>query len=367
MRPLRMCGRRLRIFLIAGLVVSMIQWPDGAHAQSDVLVLTAPDLPVVRKVVEALNQRAIVANAAGRSGGRVEVRTLAQGQTVAALAQEALPQLHRYRAVFATSMGLARAVQKHNDQIPIVFVGEADPVQMCLADSMQRPGRNATGYMDYLPDDDVKMMEALVYAFPHLQTLYLMVAGSSYYVPDCGPNGRIVKPARPPCVAGLREFDQSLEWLQQTPAALQQARQLGVKIKFMLLCAPEDFTRLATVEPGRRDIGFVFAYQGLYVRHARQLIAQVSASGRPAVFGRRMFATLGGVLALEPILDASDDRVAIDMLLQVLDGRAPATLPVQVPRGFRLTVNAAAAEAQGLRLSLGVLRRADEVIADAPR
>lgn len=348
--------------LLASLASVLIPW-SGEVAAGDVLVLSAPDLPIVARVVERLKQRS---NAAA-DAWRADVQTLAPGQSATNLATAVRPHLHRYRAVFATSMGLARAVQKQDDSIPIVFVGEADPVQMCLVDSMQRPGRNATGYMDYLPDDDTKMMEALVDAFPNLQTLYLMVAGSSYYVPDCGPNGRSVKPPRPPCVAGIREFDQSLEWLQQTPAALQQARRLGVKIKFMLLCAPEDFTLLATLEPGREDVGFVFAYQGLYVLHARQLINQVSASGRPAIFGRRMFATLGGVLALEPILDASDDRAAIDMLLQVLDGRSPATLPVQVPRGLRLTVNAAAAAAQGLRPSLGILRRADEVIVDAPR
>ena len=72
-------------------------------------------------------------------------------------------------------------------------------------------------------------------------------------------------------------------------------------------------------------------------------------------------------MALEPILDANDDRAAIDMLLRVLGGRSAATLPVQTPRGFRLTVNASAAAAQGLKPSLSVLRRADFIIAATPR
>ncbi len=346
------------------LAAGLVQAPIHATAiERGLLVVTAPNVPVVRQVVETLKTRPVDASGGGEPIHiPVDVRTFALGATSADIARRLRSELPRYRAVFATSVGLARAIQREDATVPIVFVGEADPVQMCLADSMQRPGRNATGYMDYLPDDDVKMMEALVDAFPGLRTLYLMVAGSSYYVPDCGPNGRNPKPPEPPCHPGLREFDKDLEWLQQTPAVLEQGRRLGVQVKFMLLCQAADFKLLGPLAAGREDIGFVFAYQGLYALHARELVAEVAAARRPAIFGKRMFAKLGGVMALEPILDASDDRAVIDMLLRVLGGRAPATLPIQVPRGFRLTVNAAAAAAQGLQPSLTLLRRADEVL-----
>jgi ABC-type uncharacterized transport system substrate-binding protein len=71
-------------------------------------------------------------------------------------------------------------------------------------------------------------------------------------------------------------------------------------------------------------------------------------------------------MAIESLRDPGDERRAIDMLIQVLDGRSPATLPVQMPRGFRLTVNAVAAADMQLRPSLGLLRRADDVIARKP-
>lgn len=352
---------------VACLAIAMIQWAAQAHAGADLLVVTAPDVPIVRQVVETLTARSADSLGANRPKLSIDVRTLARGQSSADLAQQLKPLLPNYRAVFATSMALARAVQTENDAIPIVFLGQADPVQMCLAETMQRPGRSATGYMDYLPDDDLKMMEALVDGFPNLRTIYMLVAGSSYYVPDCGPNGRNPKPPRPPCRPGLREFDQSLEWLQQTPAVLQHARRLGVQVKFMVLCTAADFSGLTTLEPGRDDIGFVFALQGLYWNNAKALIAQVALARRPAIYGRGKFAKLGGVMALEPILDASDDRVVVDMLLRVLDGRSPATMPIQVPRGFRLTINARAAAAQGLQPSLKLLRRADEVILEDAR
>jgi ABC-type uncharacterized transport system substrate-binding protein len=81
----------------------------------------------------------------------------------------------------------------------------------------------------------------------------------------------------------------------------------------------------------------------------------------PAIYGRWMFARHGGILALEPHQDATDDHAPIAMLLQVLEGRAPATLPVQMPRGFKIMVNARAAAAQGLQPAIGLLRRADEI------
>ena len=67
-------------------------------------------------------------------------------------------------------------------------------------------------------------------------------------------------------------------------------------------------------------------------------------------------------MALEPIRDSEDEHAVIDMLIQVVDGRSPKALPVEVPRGFYLTVNAAAAAAQGLRPSLKILRRADKIL-----
>jgi ABC-type uncharacterized transport system substrate-binding protein len=49
-------------------------------------------------------------------------------------------------------------------------------------------------------------------------------------------------------------------------------------------------------------------------------------------------------------------------LMQVLDGRSPATLPVQDPRGFQLTLNARAAAQQGLQPSLPLLHRVDRIV-----
>lgn len=352
---------------LVGLVAAMSHEPAVADSGRGVLVVTAPGIPAIRPVVDALSAPPPDAAGARRASVPVQVKSLAPGQTDAQLAHEIKPLLSGYRVVYATSLSLARAIQREDPRIPIIFKGEADPVAMCLADSMQRPGRNATGYMDYLPDDDTKMMESLVYGFPNLRTVYIMVSGGNFYVPDCGPLARDPKPLKQPCVAGVRKPDSYLEWMQLTPPVLAQARRLGVNVKFMVLCQRSDFASFASIEPGQAGIGFLFSLQGLYWRYADELVAEVARARRPAIYGQAMFVKIGGLMSLEPIRDADDDRTAINMLWQVLDGRATASLPVQMPRGFRLTVNAGVAAAQGLKPSLELLRRADEVISGVIR
>lgn len=355
---------KLAIFLIGGLALNSAAW---AVDRADVLLIAAPGARGVGAVVDALRRPPRDAAGRSRMPVSVEVRLLPSRQTPTEFARELKSQVKSYKAVFATSTELARAVQREDSGVPIVFKGESDPVSSCLADTMQKPGRNATGYVDYLPDDDRKLMEALVLGYPRLRTIYIMVDYENFYVPDCGPLSRNPKPAPPTCVPGEHPPGSELEWMQETPEALDQARKLGVSVKFMLLCGREDFARFAEIGPFGSEVGFVFSLHALFWRHAKELVANVARARHPAIYGRAMFAEVGGLMALEPILDASDERAAVELLWQVLDGRAPATLPIQVPRGFRLIVNARAGAAQGLVPSLALLRRADVVLSAGTR
>lgn len=337
-----------------------ITLPGEAFASESerVLIVGYPNQPLIQKVAAALQEH----GKGRRSGIEVDVRLLSQRESNAEFVRKLKPPVMSYRAVFATSMGMARAVQVEDAGIPVVFHGEADPIETCLVDSMHRPGRSATGYVDYLSSDDEKLVEALVDGFAEVRTIYFGAAGTNYYSPDCGPTATPTKRPAPVCVAGVREPDSYLERILAPRAIVERGRRAGVSVKFLVLCTPEDFSRIGELARAGRDVGFVFSYQGMFSTHAASLMQQVTAAKRPAIYGRASFARRGGVLAMEPIRDPNDDRAVIDMLLQVIDGRVPATLPVQVPRGFHLTVNAAAAAAQGLQPSLKLLRRADEVI-----
>src|SRR5262249_24565831 len=114
------------------------------------------------------------------------------------------PTLAKYKAVFATTLALARATQVRDPHIPIVFDGAANPVEMCLVDSLQAPRRNATGYANYLTADEAKMVEGLADGFPEMRTVYFLLDPESYYPEGC--TDEVVRPP-PTCRAGVRAAD----------------------------------------------------------------------------------------------------------------------------------------------------------------
>lgn len=352
-----------KLTLIAAMLVAVVWHPEAGAAEADrVLVIGFASQPLIQDVAAAVQAHARHNRRTPGPDLQADVRLVRSGQSETEFVRQLQPPLQRYRAVFAATMALARAVQVADPRMPLVFHGEANPVDLCLVDSMQKPGRSATGYVNYLVGDDAKLVEALVEAFPQVHTIFFGAAGSNYYVADCGPHAEVREGEPPPCVPGVHAIDGYLERIVEPAGIVEQGRRLGVDIRFLLLCGPGDFAQIGELARTRPDAGFVFSYQGLFSVHAASLVDSVARARRPAIFGKAALARRGGVLAMEPIRDASDARVAIDMLLQVLDGRAPASMPVQMPRGFRLSINAAAAAAQGLQPSLRSLRRADEVL-----
>ncbi len=330
-----------------------------------VLIVTPYDVPAVRQVTEALRDRRTLD---GRSLPplRTELRVVPPEDVERDAARALRPELHRYKAVYSTTLFLARAIQMEDARIPIVFEGAADPLQLCLVDSLRRPGRNATGYMNTLPDEDTKLLEVLMSGFPQLKRVVYLVAGSNVHPASCDPEDIVWKKSeRLPCQAGLHEPDATLRRLVPAHAVSAQAKALGVSVAFLVMCDEGDIARLPALMNGlpkdTQDIGFVIPWQGLFPEYAQELVDVIARMRRPAIYGRWLFARHGGILALEPHLDATDDRAPIQMLLQVLEGRSPATLPVQMPRGFKIMVNAKAAAAQGLQPAIGLLRRADEI------
>jgi len=334
----------------------------AAPPPDKVLVLTPFEMPVVKMVVDALKTRRTV-DGQPLPPLEADVRVIDPSQVERKAARELRPQLKHYKAVFATTLFLARALQMEDAQIPIVFEGAADPMQLCLVDSLIRPGRNATGTIYVLPDEDAKLMEVLVDGFPKLKKVIYLVAGSNVHPASCDPDDIVWRKNEAlPCTMGMHAPDDYLRRLVSAMAVVAQAKTLGVEVGFMVVCDAKDIARLPAMVKASPDIGFAIPWQGLFPEHSKELIDVLAGMRRPAIYGRWFFAREGGMLAMEPIFEPVDRRASIDMLLQVLEGRAPATLPVQLPRGFRIMVNAPAAARQGLQPSLRLLRRADNVV-----
>jgi putative tryptophan/tyrosine transport system substrate-binding protein len=91
-------------------------------------------------------------------------------------------------------------------------------------------------------------------------------------------------------------------------------------------------------------------------------IADISATHRiPAISPFRAFSDSGGVMSYGPVLSVWYRRLG-RYVSTILKGAKPAAMPVERPTNFEFIVNLKAATAIGVKIPLGMLLRADEVI-----
>jgi putative ABC transport system substrate-binding protein len=95
--------------------------------------------------------------------------------------------------------------------------------------------------------------------------------------------------------------------------------------------------------------------------HRAEIISLAARSGLPAVYPRRMFTELGGLLSYG--IDQLDSyRRAATYVDRILKGEKPSELAVQAPVKFELVINLKTAKALGLDVPWILQQRADEVI-----
>lgn len=335
-------------------------------AAERVLVLSPPGSTLVRTVPGAL----ALSNAASDQRSPAVImdwREAASPPQERSQARALKPSLTSYRAIVPSNHFIARALQMEDAATPIVFEGVGDPRDLCLVDSLQRPGRNATGYMHHLPDGNAKMLELLRDGFPRTRTIYFLVDGENVTPVSCSPDDPAWRTdALSKCEPGINLPPAHLRHLLQTEGLLAHARRLGLELRFVVVCGMRDIDRLATLDRDRTDVAFAVPWHGMFVTHARALVGAVGRTHHPAIYGRHRFTQLGGLLSVEPVPNPPDSRATIELLQQVLKGRSPASLPVQMPRGVSVAFNVATARAQNLKPSLTLLRRADSMVAHAP-
>jgi len=236
-------------------------------------------------------------------------------------------------AVFAFSSVAVAALQQKNPTVPIVFTAISDPVGSGFVESLARPGRNATGFTNFVPTMAAKWLEVLKEIAPQVQRAVLL------FNPQTAPY--VAQYYQRPFEAAAPSFG-----VQATAAVVHKTAEIEAAIA--------ETAR----EPGG---GLVVPPDNFSYVH-RELIFALAARHRlPAVYPFRFMPREGGLVSYGVDLGETFPRAA-EYIDRILKGTKPADLPVQAPTKFELAINVKTARALGLDVPPTLLARADEVI-----
>jgi putative tryptophan/tyrosine transport system substrate-binding protein len=229
--------------------------------------------------------------------------------------------------------GSALAARSASRTIPVVFIGEPDPVGTALVASLAHPGGNVTGLADAQADLVPKRLELLKQVVPSVTRVGILWSPAN---PGTAPQVRIAEGAAP--ALGLTVL----------PVAVKGPRRGDLDRAF------------ATIEKERLGSLFVIGDSTLGVQRDR--LAELSIKHRLPTSASHSRWTEGGLLMSYGTDFVDLFRRSASLVDRILRGAKPADLPVEEPTKFELVINMHTAKALGLAISPSLLSRADRVI-----
>lgn len=230
--------------------------------------------------------------------------------------------------VVAITTPVALAAARATATIPIVFGTVSDPVASGLVQSLAQPGGNVTGVANVLPALSGKLVEL---------TREILPAAARIAV--------LWNPDNPAKALELRELE-------------AHARRAGIE------CIRRPVRSAAQIDAALERLAvdaLVVLAETLTDGHRERLAERALAARLPTFFNHTPHVEAGGLAAYAPDYDLQTRRLG-ELAGRILAGESPATLPVEQPNRFLLTINTQTARALGLELPRAVLLRADRVI-----
>jgi putative tryptophan/tyrosine transport system substrate-binding protein len=242
--------------------------------------------------------------------------------------------VRRQVAVIATPNGTAAALAAKGatESIPVVFLVGADPVQVGLVGSLNRPGGNLTGVVSLSGELGAKRLELLHEAVPAATLIaYLTNPTNPIYA---NAEALSVQAAAGPLGVGLLTLNAS------EPGEIETSYRSLIQ----------------------RQAGALLISSDLFFSSALDQILALAARHRiPTMFTRREMVAAGGLMSYG--LDLAEIVRQVGVYTgRILKGEKPADLPVHQSVKVVLVINLKAAKSLGLTIPLTVLAVADEVI-----
>ena len=321
--------RRQFITLLGGAAA----WPPAARAQQAAM-------PVIGFLHVAAPQSYAPFVAAFRRGlsemGFVEGRNLAIEFRWAQDQYERLPELaadlvRRQVAVIIAVSGAPAAIaaKAATATIPIVFATGGDPVRLGLVASFNRPGGNATGFVQFSEALITKRLELLRELVPTAGVVGVLASAS----------GRAVELELASIEAAARNIGQQLRIFKVT----------------------DQYETVFAAIAQERVAALLVQNSALFTNNREQLVALAARYLMPASYEHREFAEAGGLFSYGSDLVEQYRQTGI-YAGRILRGEKPAEMPVVQPTRFEFVLNLKTARALGLTVPPTLLATADDVI-----
>ena len=310
-------------------------WPLAARAQQ-------PSMPVIGYLYTGSPDPSAHLTSAFRKGlseaGYTEGRDVTIEYRWAHNDNAQLPELaadlvRRQVAVLVTpgSSPAALVAKATTSTIPVIFSIGADPVEIGLVTSLNRPGGNITGFSSMNVELAPKRFGLLHELLPQAGRAFVL-ANSSNPVADV-------------FIRDVRAAATAVGWQIEVLTANTVSE---INTAFSSLAQKSAAAVLVTPGP-------------LFNNRRIQLATLASRYTLPVMFSSREFAEAGGLMSYGPSIP-EEFRQAGLYAARVLKGEKPADLPVGRATKFEFVINLQTANALGIEIPPTLLARADEVI-----
>ena len=249
-----------------------------------------------------------------------------------------LPQLAR--ELVAAGVGLivvtgsseASAAFRATATLPIVMIHATDPVELGLAVSLARPGRNLTGLIATTTGFSAKALELLTEALPRAKRI-----------------GLLGNPAHVSYADYRRELEAAATEKDVTLLPTAEAKR------------PEElesaFNRLATDKPD----AIIVQSDALFFVHRKRIIGFAAQAKIPAMYRFTEDVDAGGLMGFATAYRDLYARAPV-FVDKILKGAKPGDIPIEQPTRFGLWLNLKTARALGIAFPPAILARAERVI-----
>ena len=233
--------------------------------------------------------------------------------------------------IVAAGLAPARAAKAATTSIPIVFGVGADPVQLGLVASLNRPGGNLTGVNGFVGELGAKGLALLHELVPSTATIGFLE----------NPNNPI--------------FELTTRDVEAAAAAI------GLKVQILKAGTDREIDAAFVSLVQARTRALLVGGDVFFNNRIERLIELAARYAIPTMYWYREFAVAGGLISYGISLIEQYRQVGL-YAARILKGEKPAELPVPQITKLDLVINLKTTKAPGLQVPDRLLALADEVI-----